>query len=172
MTELAIRRAEPRDLDPLARLYDYYVVQTPITFDLEPFGTEGRRSWLEGFGETGRHQLFVAEGPTGVLGYAASQTFRPKAAYQSSVETSIYIEPASHRQGFGSHLYQALFAALADEDVHRAYAAITLPNEASIALHERFGFRSVGTLHEVGHKQGRYWDVEWYEKTMDAAPGG
>lgn len=169
VTELAIRRAEARDLEALARLYDHYVVATSITFDLEAVGTEGRRSWFDGFGATGRLQLFVAEGPAGVLGYAASQAFRPKAAYQSSVETSIYIAPSSHRQGFGSRLYQALFTALAGEDVHRAYAAITLPNDPSIALHERFGFRSVGRLHEVGRKQGRYWDVEWYEKEMDPA---
>ena len=66
----------------------------------------------------------------------------------------------------------ALLAALASEAVHRAYAAITLPNAASVALHERFGFEPVGIFHEVGHKQGRYWDVGWYEKAVGPGVGG
>ena len=167
MTETSIRRARPRDLGPLAELYDHYVVHTPVTFDLEPLGAEGRRSWFERFAATGPYQLFVAAGPEGPLGYAASQPLRAMAAYQRSVETSVYLSPDHTGQGVGGRLYTALFAALAQEPVHRAYAAITLPNPASIALHERFGFESVGTFHEVGHKQGQYWDVGWYEKAID-----
>jgi len=172
VAEASIRRGAPRDLAPLAELYDHSVVHTAITFDIEPLGAEGRRGWIEGFAATGPHQLFVAEGPDGPLGYAASQSLRSMAAYQRSVETSVYVEPSHLGRGLGSRLYAALFAALASEAVHRAYAAITLPNAASVALHERFGFEPVGIFHEVGHKQGRYWDVGWYEKAVGPGVGG
>jgi phosphinothricin acetyltransferase len=94
--------------------------------------------------------------------------FRPKAAYETSVETSIYIDPAWTGQGVGRMLYGRLFAAIETEDVHRAYAGVTLPNQASIALHEGFGFIPVGVFTHAGRKLGRYWDVRWYEKRFEA----
>ncbi|MYU51938.1 MULTISPECIES: GNAT family N-acetyltransferase [Streptomyces] len=103
---------------------------------------------------------------TALLGYATSGPLRPKAAYATSVEVSVYCAPRAVGRGIGTLLYQALFDALADEAVHRAYAGITQPNEASARLHARFGFRHLGTYGEVGHKFGRYWDVAWYEKRL------
>ena len=171
MTEhVHLRAAEPGDLEALARIYDHYIVHTAVTFDLEPFGTEGRRPWFEQFEPTGRHQLRVAdsndEGAPRAIGYASSHTFRPKGAYATSVETSIYIEPDWTGHGIGARLYADLFQELENQDVHRAYAGITLPNDASAALHERFGFERVGLFQEVGKKQGRFWDVAWYEKRL------
>jgi phosphinothricin acetyltransferase len=107
----------------------------------------------------------LAEGGP-VVGYATSSPYRPKAAYSTSVETSIYLAPDAGGRGIGSLLYTALFHALAGEDVHRAYAGVTLPNEASIRIHERFGFRKVGVYQEVGRKFGAYHDVVWLEKQL------
>ncbi len=166
MADAKIRRAEPVDLEALARIYDYYIVNTAITFDLEPFGTEGRRPWFESFGANGRHRLLVAAAGGQPVGYASSHTFRPKGAYATSVETSVYLDPDWQGRGLGARLYGALFDALAGEDVHRAYAGITLPNQASVALHQRFGFEQVGTFRQVGHKHDCYWDVSWYEKKL------
>jgi phosphinothricin acetyltransferase len=101
-----------------------------------------------------------------ILGYATSSPYRTKPAYQTSVEVTVYVAPHAGRRGIGTLLYKALFAALAGEDLHRAYAGIALPNEASTRLHERFGFRHLGTHREVGRKFGRYWDVAWYEKEL------
>lgn len=101
-----------------------------------------------------------------ILGYATSSPHRPKPAYGTSVETTVYVAPDAGRRGIGSLLYDALFEALAEQDVHRAYAGITQPNEASRRLHARFGFRYIGTYHEIGRKFGRYWDVAWYEKEL------
>jgi phosphinothricin acetyltransferase len=82
------------------------------------------------------------------------------------VETTVYCDPAATGQGLGSALYGELLRLLGDEGVHRAYAGVALPNEASVALHERFGFREVGTFREVGHKFGTWWDVRWYERAL------
>jgi phosphinothricin acetyltransferase len=163
---MRIRPADASDLDALARIYDHYVLHTAATFDLAPFGAEGRRAWLDGFARNGRHRLLVADTADGVVGYACSQPLRRKGAYATSVETSIYLDPRAQGRGLGQQLYEALFGSLASEDVHRAYAAIALPNPASITLHERVGFAHVGTFSEVGHKLGRYWDVAWYEKPL------
>jgi phosphinothricin acetyltransferase len=83
------------------------------------------------------------------------------------VETSIYLAPAAMGRGVGTLLYERLFEALEAEDVHRAYAGVTLPNAASIRIHERFGFEQVGVYREVGRKFGVYHDVAWFEKRLD-----
>jgi len=101
-----------------------------------------------------------------VAGYASSSRYRIKPAYETSIETSIYLAPEATGKGIGTKLYAALFDALRGEDVHRAYAGISLPNPASIALYEKFGFKRAGLYTEQGRKFGRYWDVAWYEKAF------
>ncbi|WP_327689076.1 N-acetyltransferase family protein [Streptomyces tubercidicus] len=192
--EVQVRAGVEADLPALTDLYNHYIRETSITFDLEPFTPEQRRPWLHSHPQDGPHRLLVAQettermknphnGPSPVpsigaaapgsgstdgtlLGYATSSAFRPKAAYAPSVEVTVYCAPHAAGRGIGTLLYQALFEALADEDVHRAYAGITQPNEASVRLHTRFGFRHLGTYTEVGRKFGRYWDVAWYQKDL------
>ena len=164
----AIRRGCADDLPALTEIYNHYVRTTAITFDIEPYTVATRRPWFDGFAASGRYQLFVAEQAGRVVGYACTRQFREKRAYDTSVETSVYLDPATHRGGIGTLLYARLFEAVASEDIHRAIAGITLPNDASIALHARFGFQRVGVMHEVGRKFDRYWDVLWMEK--ESAP--
>jgi phosphinothricin acetyltransferase len=159
-----IRRATESDLPALTAIYNHYVRETAITFDLEPYTAEARRPWLAAFGATGRHQIFVAEAAGQAVGWACTRQFRERRAYDPSAETSVYLAPDVQRRGLGTQLYMRLFEAVAGEDIHRFIAGITLPNEASIALHERFGFTRVGVMREVGRKFGRYWDVLWMEK--------
>ena len=161
-----IRRASLDDLGALTAIYNHYVEHTAITFDLEPYTVEARRPWLEAFGSRGRHQLFVAEEGGRVLGWAGTRQFRERRAYDPSVETSVYLAPDATGRGLGTALYERLFAAIDGEDVHRAIAGITLPNDASVALHRRFGFTDVGAMREVGRKFGRFWDVLWMEKAL------
>lgn len=187
--EVQVRPGREEDLRALTELYNHYVRETPVTFDLEPLSPEQRRPWLLSHPEDGPHRLLVAlespetpgsaktpdtpdtPAPAGrLLGYATSSPFRPKAAYATSVETSVYCAPGAAGRGVGTLLYSALFQALRNEDVHRAYAGIAQPNEASARLHARFGFAPVGVFREVGRKFGRYWDVAWYEKEL--TPGG
>ncbi|MEU6538170.1 N-acetyltransferase family protein [Streptomyces sp. NPDC047000] len=172
--EVQVRPGTEEDLDALTEIYNHYVRETPITFDTVAFTPEERRPWLLSHPEDGPHRLMVAvdTGSQEILGYATSSPHRPKAAYSTSVETTVYVAAYAvrgstpGRRGIGTLLYEALFEVLAGEDLHRAYAGITQPNEASVRLHGRFGFRYVGTYREIGRKFGRYWDVDWYEKEL------
>lgn len=167
--EVQVSPGTEGDLTALTKIYNHYVRETAVTFDITPITPEERRPWLLSHPEDGAHRLLVARGTgTGakILGYATSSPFRPKAAYATSVETTIYLAPDAGGRGIGTLLYQELFGALADEDVHRAYAGVTLPNEASVRLHRRFGFRQIAVYGEVGRKFGRYHDVAWFEKHM------
>ena len=164
---IRIRAARPDDLPALTDIYNHYIVNTPTTFDIEPFTVERRREeWFAHYAERGRHRLLVAERQGTIAAYTSTSRFRPKQAYETTVEMTIICAPGETGRGIGSALYRAIFDAIRDEDVHMAVAGITLPNEASCALHERFGFERVATLHEVGRKFGRYWDVAWYEKRL------
>jgi phosphinothricin acetyltransferase len=154
-----VRVAELSDVPALVDLYNHYVATTAITFDIEPVTVASRTEWFHHYAPTGRHRLLVAyDGPT-LLGYASTSPFAVRAAYETSVEFSVYTAPNQSRKGIGTALYEALFASVADEDLHRAHAGITLPNDASVALHRRFGFTDVGVYREVGRKFGRYHDV-------------
>ena len=167
-TEVQVRPGVEGDLRALTDIYNHYVRETPITFDTTVFTPEERRPWLLSHPEDGPYLLKVAADADSqeILGYATSSPFRAKPAYATSVEVTVYLAPHAGGRGIGTLLYKALFEALAAEDVHRTYAGIAQPNEASRRLHERFGFRHVGTYNEVGRKFGRYWDVAWYEKEL------
>jgi phosphinothricin acetyltransferase len=162
-----IRRAEESDLPALLVIYNHYVLTTPITFDLEPRTLEQRRQWFASFASTGRYQCFVAEEEEGVVtGWASTGRFREKAAYDTSVEMSVYLAPGHAGKGLGRKLYETLFPALKGADIHRCYGGITLPNDASVALHKAFGFELIGIQHEVGRKFGKFWDVALYERVF------
>lgn len=161
-----VRPGREDDLEALNAIYNHYVSEAHCTFDLEPLTIESRREWFTHYAETGPHRLFVALEADRVIGFASSSRFRTKRGYDTSVETSIYIAPDATGRGVGARLYAALFDALEGEDLHRAYAGITLPNPPSIALHERFGFKRVAHFTEQGRKFGRYWDVAWFEKPL------
>jgi phosphinothricin acetyltransferase len=186
-TDVQVRVGTEADLAALTEIYNHYVRETPITFDTTPFTPDQRRSWLHSHPEDGPYRLLVAQDvrnvddsspaaspPGDILGYATSSPFRPKPAYSTSVEVSVYCAPVAAGRGIGTLLYTALFQALKDEDLHRAYAGIAMgtraesreTNEASVKLHTRFGFRHIGTYEQVGRKFGRYWDVAWYEKQL------
>jgi phosphinothricin acetyltransferase len=164
MRGISIRMAERADLARLTEIYNYYVLNTPVTFDVEAYTVERREAWFAQFGATGRYRLLVAEENGVVLGYAGTTKFRPKAAYETTVETTIYCAPEAMGKGIGRRLYAELFEALKGEDIRRFVAGYALPNPASEALHRAFGFKVVGVFSENGRKFGKYWDVCWAER--------
>ena len=163
---MIVRPAVAEDLERINDIYNHYVLHSQATFDLVPITMEARREWFTHYSTGGPHRLLVADEDGLVLGFATSSPFRPRAAYATSVETSVYCDPDRIGVGIGSLLYEKLFAAIEGEDLHRAYAGVSLPNDASVSLHERFGFVKVGEYTEVGRKFGRYWNVGWFEKPL------
>lgn len=166
MAELKVRPAMRCDLPHLTEIYNYYIVNTPITFDLKPMAVKQRARWFDEHAGAKRHRMFVAEDGGRVVGYACTGPFRDKAAYDTSVETSIYCAHDATGRGIGAMMYRVLFDALKNEDINRLLAGITLPNDASIKLHRRFGFTEVGMFSECGRKFGRYWDVMWMQRAL------
>jgi phosphinothricin acetyltransferase len=164
--DASVRAARREDLEAIGGIYQHYALNSHATFNIEPRPAAWLQSWFERHPATGPHRLLVATEGAVVLGYASSSSFRERPAYRTTVETSVYCHPDHTGRGIGTLLYQRLFDEIAAEDLHRAVAGITLPNDASVALHHRLGFTDVGTYTEVGYKFGRYWDVTWLEKPL------
>lgn len=165
-TEIQLDFVDPADLPVLTEIYNHYVLNTAFTFDTTPFSAADRQTWLEQFEPGSIYQCLVARRNNDILGYASSSKLRPKPAYNSSVETTIYLRPNAGGEGLGSLLYQALLNNLENLGVHRAYGIIALPNEASMRLHQQLGFVQIGILNEVGHKFGQFYDTAWLEKKL------
>ena len=163
---LRIRAAVDADLTALTDIYNHYVVHTPITFDVNPLTPEERRPWFSEHRAEGRHRLLVAEEHGRVMGYASTSRFRPKAAYDTTVESSVYCRVDAVGRGIGTMLYRELFQSIAGEDVHQIVAGVTQPNAASVALHTRAGFQPIGVFSSVGRKFDRYWDVAWFQRAL------
>ena len=162
---ITVEAATQAHLEAINSLYNHYVRTSHATFDVQDVTLEQRRAWFDAR-RSGPHRVFVASNADGLAGFASSGPHRPKPAYLTSVETSVYVAAHAVGRGVGKALYGVLFEMLKTEDVHRALAGIALPNEASIALHPGFGFTLVGRFTEQGRKFGRYWDVAWYERPL------
>ena len=168
---MRVRAARSDDLPAIVALYNHYVANSPVTFDLAPVSVEERRDWLAEHASGRRHRLLVADDDgRGVVGWATTSPFRTRPGYATTVEASVYVRHDAVGEGVGTRLYDRLFRGLDSEDIERIVAGVVVPNPASVALHRRFGFRHVGTFTRVGRKFGRYWDVAWFERPP-AVPG-
>ncbi len=166
---ISVRAAAVADLPSITEIHNHYVLHTHITFDVEPWRTAERLSWFHEHSGEGRYRILVARDDGGaVLGYTCTGRFRAKDAYDTTVEATIACRPEHTGRGIGKLLYDALFTAIADQDIHRIVAAVAQPNPASNRLHERFGFKPIGLFSEVGRKFGKYWDVLWMERPLNA----
>ncbi|GAA3533415.1 GNAT family N-acetyltransferase [Aeromicrobium panaciterrae] len=163
-----VRLGAPDDLPALTEIYNHYIRTSHATFDLDELTVEARRGWFDDHSVDDRHVLLVADIDGSPAGYATSSQFRVKAAYDSSVETTVYVAPGKGGQGIGRALYDELIRRLvAVPTLHRAYAGVALPNPASTGLHLACGFASIGTFTEAGYKLGRHVDVQWFERSLD-----
>lgn len=161
-----VRAATDDDLDAVAAIYAREVHEGTATFDLSP---PPRSKWegLLASSHPGDHFLVAVDGDA-VLGFAYSSAFRPKGAYDGTREVTIYLTPAAAGRGLGRVLYDDLLARLEASGTHTALACISLPNDASEALHRACGFERQGVLREVGRKQDRWIDVVWWQKMLAA----
>jgi L-amino acid N-acyltransferase YncA len=164
---MRLRAATPDDSAAIAGIYAPFVTGSAVSFETEPPDEAAMRTRMESGG--GLYPWLVAEESGALLGYAYAARFRDRAAYRFTVETSVYLRPDASGRGLGRRLYEPLLAILEGQGFTQAIAAITLPNEASVRLHERLGFERAGTYRQVGWKFGAWHDVGLWQKGLAAA---
>ena len=165
---MPVRYAEHRDIDELLSMRNHYITNSQATFDERILCEGDVRNWMEGFSNSGPYYLLVAEHQGTILGFSSSQAYRSHPAFLSTVETSIYVSPENMSTGIGTSLYKTLFHLLEGHHLHRAVVGIALPNDASVRLHTKFGFSSVGTFSEYARKNGQYISSLWMERALTA----
>ena len=169
MPELLIRDADPaRDSAACAAIYAPHVEGSAVSFEERAPDTAEMAARIERCGAS--HAWLVAERGAEVVGYAYATAFNERPAYRWSAGVSVYIADDARGQGLGRALYAALFDRLRERGFRMACAGITLPNEASVGLHERLGFEQVGVNREIGWKNGSWRDVGWFQ--LELAPAG
>lgn len=163
---LIIRLATEHDAEQILAIYAPIVCTTAISFEVEPPTV---REMQQRILETVRYLPWLVCAHQGeVVGYAYAVTHRTRPAYRWSVDTSVYVHPHAHRSGIGRAVYSSLFKILTLQGFSNAYAGITLPNPASVGLHESLGFRPVGVYRAVGYKLGTWHDVGWWQLRLQA----
>ncbi|MEA3004383.1 MAG: hypothetical protein QOH81_3171 [Sphingomonadales bacterium] len=162
---LRLRTATPADAAAVAALYAPYVENSIVSFETEAPDAAAMRKRIEAAGDL--YPWLAAIDEAGDLaGYAYASPFRPRPAYRYTVETTVYVRRGLHRRGIGSFLYRPLLAMLEAQGFTQAFGAVTLPNDASVALHERLGFVRAGTYRQVGWKQSGWWDVGLWQRSL------
>lgn len=161
---MELRVATVDDASAIAEMYRPYVEETAITFEETPPDADE----VAGRIETTRSQYpwFVVERDGAPRGYAYAGKLRKRAAYRWAVELSVYVDRNYHGEGLGYALYDALLSTLTEQGYGSGYGVVTLPNPASVAFHERFGFDRVALLPNVGYKLGEWHDVAWFEREL------
>lgn len=162
--QFTIRPAALTDAHDFAAIYRPIVESTTISFEEEaPDAPEFSRRISA---VTTLYPWLVAQDARDVFGFAYASRHRERSAYRYSVDVSVYVAQDARGHGIATALYEALFACLHELGFHRAFAGVALPNDASVRLHERFGFEPVGIYKEVGFKFGRWIDVYWCQKAL------
>lgn len=164
MERLCIRRASPGDAQDILDIYAPYIENTVVTFEYDVPSIEEFTARVRQVASA--YPYLVCEADGTIAGYAYAHRHKERAAYGWNVETSVYLSPAWQGRGIGTALYRALIALLDAQHVKNLYACVTLPNEASVRLHEKAGFSFLGAYHKSGWKNGAWHDVGWFEKRL------
>ena len=157
-----VRVVTPEDAGAVAGIYNHYVLQTVVTFEEEPVTAEEMSRRIDEV-KAASLPWFVAERDGAIAGYAYASRWRARSGYRFSSEVTVYLAPEQGRRGIGSALYAELLSALRESGLHAAIGGIALPNDASVALHERFGFKKVAHFEQTGFKFNRWIDVGYWE---------
>ncbi|HEY5724083.1 MAG TPA: arsinothricin resistance N-acetyltransferase ArsN1 family B [Allosphingosinicella sp.] len=161
---MRIRAATPHDAAAISQIYAPYVTGSAVSFEAEPPGPAEMGARM---GEQAHlYPWLAAEEDGKLLGYAYAAPFRARHAYRFTVETTVYLSAGAQGRGLGRKLCEPLLDLLERQGFTQAIAAIALPNEASVALHEKLGFRHAGTYGRVGFKLGKWWDVGLWQRAL------
>lgn len=163
MSEINIRDMQQTDLQAIKTIYNHHIQNTHVNFETTPYDDEYMQNWFLQFDNSARHQAYVAIENDQILGFALSQKFRSKASYDTSVETTIYLNPSAIGKGLGKRLGLHLLEKLKSQDVNRAYAVVALPNKPSIGLHQALNYQQMAFFSEVGRKFNQFYDVVFLE---------
>ncbi|MFP3089876.1 N-acetyltransferase family protein [Treponema sp. TIM-1] len=165
-----IRPVRSADAAAICDIYNYYVEHTVITFDETPIGVEAMEDRIREIAV--RFPWFVWEEGGVIFGYAYLHQWKERRAYRFSTEDSIYIKQGFQGKGMGKQLLIRLLEEIKNAGIHTVVAGITIPNEKSIGLHEKFGFKKIAQFPEIGYKLGKWLDVGYWELILPNAPGG
>lgn len=158
-----IRAATQLDISEIVRIYNHYVLNTAITFETEPVSIEDMMLRIENTKSDNLPWLIAQDDAGNVIGYAYATKWKGRCAYKYSVEITVYLDNSVTSKGWGTQLYKQLLAQLKIKGYHVAIGGISLPNPASIALHEKFGMKKVAHFEEVGHKFNKWVDVGYWQ---------
>ena len=156
-----IRTVKLGDAREIAEIYNYYILNSCVTFEELAVSPEEMRGRIEA--TKLKFPWLVFEKESEILGYAYASAWKPRSAYKHTAEITVYLKKEATKNGFGSLLYAALISQLIDLGFHALIGGISLPNEASIALHEKFGFEKIAQFKEVGYKFQKWIDVGYWE---------
>jgi phosphinothricin acetyltransferase len=159
-----IRTAAPPDAEAICNIYNYYVLNTHHNFEEEAVSVSEMEERIKTVLE--KHHWLVYESDGKIVGYAYAGAWKSRCSYRYSVETTVYVATGNGGKGIGSALYEELFMLLSGTDIHAVIGGIALPNDSSIALHEKFGFEKIAHFKEVGYKFNKWIDVGYWEKLL------
>ena len=163
--ELTVRSARPEDALQVSEIYNHYIQTSTITFEEEPVSAAEMAARILEI-QSLSYPWLVATAANDVLGYAYAGKWKVRAAYKHSSEITVYVRPGQERSGVGSALYQQLLPALKAGGVRAAIGGVALPNDASVRLHEKFGFEKCAHFKEVGFKFNRWIDVAYWQRIL------
>jgi len=156
-----IRQALMEDSQAITHIYNHYILNSVCTFEEQVITPQTIAERMDSI-KAANLPWLVVESESGIAGYAYASLWKDRSAYRYSVESTVYVSPDMLGMGFGSHLYEALLAELRQQKVHTVIGGIALPNQASLRLHEKFGFQKVAHFQEVGYKFGQWVDVGYW----------
>lgn len=162
---MTIRSARREDAQAITAIYNEYILHSIATFQEQPMSPDETALRLEEAASASLPWL-VAEESDRLTGYAHASKWKGRCAYRYTVESSVYLDPSATGRGLGSKLYEALIAALRERKLHSVISGVALPNDASVRLHEKFGFRKIGHFEQVGYKFDRWIDVGYWQLNL------
>jgi phosphinothricin acetyltransferase len=168
--EICVRTATPNDAAAFAGIYEPYVRSTPISFEEVPPNADEFACRMKTVLAYAPWLAAVADGQ--IVGYAYASRHAERAAYRWGIDVGVYVDQNSRGRGVGRRLYNELLPIVERQNYRRAYAGITLPNEASVGLHRAFGFELIGNYRRAGWKHGRWYDVAWFGRDVRSEDDG
>ena len=165
MLPAPIRSAVPNDAESIARIYNHYIANTIVSFETEEVSPAEMANRIADV-QTASLPWLVAEVDDRIVGYAYASPFHKRAAYRFTIELSVYLDPDFFGRGLGSRFYQLLIDDLTAKGVHSVIGGIAMPNQASVALHEKFGFEQAAYYREAGFKFDQWIDVTYWQKML------